>query len=144
MTLRPLIVVFAVAGVLACATGAPAQSLTLRIEKGLVTLDAENVTVDEVLARWSRITHLNVVSTTGTGSDIPLTLHLAGVPEREAMGLLLKGLSGYIMGERLDPETGVITIDRLVILTQSAAQAPAVVPMASPAAEPDSDGHDEP
>ena len=71
--------------------GAEAQSLTLTIDKGLVTMDAEDVTVDEVLARWSRITRLNVVSKTGTGSNIPISLHLSGVPEREAMALLLKG-----------------------------------------------------
>ena len=139
MTFRVLIVVLAVTGALACATVASAQSLTLRIEQGLVTLDPENVTVDEVLARWSRTTGLNVVSKTGTGSDIPISLHLSGVPEREAMTLLLKGLSGYIMGERVDPVTGITTIDRLVILTQSAAQAPAFVPAARPAAEPESE-----
>jgi len=37
------------------------------------------------------------------------------------------------MGERRDPDTGVITIDRLMILTQSAAQAPASVTTAIPA-----------
>ena len=119
--------------------GAEAQSLTLTIDKGLVTMDAEDVTVDDVLARWSRITRLKVVSKTGTGSNIPLSLHLSAVPEREAMALLLKGLSGYIMGERRDPDTGVITIDRLMILTQSAAQAPASVATAIPAAKPDAE-----
>jgi hypothetical protein len=128
MIVRALVVMLAVAGALASASEASSQSLTLHIEKGLVTLEAENVTVDEVLTRWSRITRLNVVSKTGTGSDIPLSLHLSGVPEREAMALLLKGLSGYIMGERIDPVTGLPTIDRLLILTQSAGLAPAFVP----------------
>jgi hypothetical protein len=39
------------------------------------------------------------------------------------------------MGERRNPDTGVITIDRLMILTQRAAQAPASVATAIPAAE---------
>jgi len=34
--------------------GAEAQSLTLTIDKGLVTMDAEEVTVDEVLAPVGR------------------------------------------------------------------------------------------
>ena len=99
-----------------------AQQLTLKIDSGSVTLDAENVTIDEVLAEWTLATGLNVVSKNGEGSDLPVTLHLAGVPEREAMATLLRGLSGYIMGERRDPRTGITTIDRLMILSHSAAR----------------------
>ena len=43
------------------------------------------------------------------------------------------------MGERRDPDTGAVTIDRLMILTQSAAQAPASVATAIPAAESDAE-----
>jgi len=53
------------------------------------------------------------------------------VPERQALAMVLRDLSGYIMGERRDPLTGIVTIDRLMILPQSAAQpnaAPAVAP----------------
>jgi hypothetical protein len=121
MNVRLILVSSAVLGLLA--GDAAAQKLSLRIEQGVVTLDAENVTVDEVLARWSQATGLNVVSKSGQGSDIPVSLRLDGVPEREALRMVLRDLSGYIMGERRDPRTGVVTIDRLMILPQSAAQA---------------------
>lgn len=119
MNLRTILVTSVALGLLA-AGDAAAQKLSLQIEKGLVTLDAQNVTVDEVLARWIDTTGLNVVSKSGQGSDIPVSLHLEGVPERDALRMVLRDLSGYIMGERVDPRTGLVTIDRLMILPQSA------------------------
>lgn len=107
---------------------ATAQSLSLRLDGGAVTLHAANVTVDEILARWSKTTGLTVVSQNGHGSDIPVTLDLSGVPERDALRLVLRDLSGYIMGEKRDPLTGAVRIDRLVILPDSAARAPEVQP----------------
>jgi hypothetical protein len=121
MHLRSILVCSAVLGLLAAGTAA-AQKLSLRIEQGLVTLDADNVTVDEVLARWSQVTGLNVVSKSGEGSDIPVSLRLDGVPERDALRMVLRDLSGHIMGERRDPVTGLVTIDRLMILPQSSAE----------------------
>jgi hypothetical protein len=125
MKFRTLIVCFAVIGGLGAARGATAQSLTLRIDNGLVTLEATNVTVDEILARWTSVTGLSVVSKSGAGSDAPVTLRLSGVSEREALQTILRDLSGYIMGERRDPQTGLVSVDRLLILPQSGSQAPA-------------------
>jgi hypothetical protein len=121
MNRRTLLAVWSVLGLLA-AHEAAAQKLSLRIDKGLVTLDADNVTVDEVLARWIDTTGLNVVSKNGYGSDVPVSVHLREVSEREALTAVLRDVSGYIMGERRDPLTGVVTVDRLMILPQSAGQ----------------------
>ena len=130
MNVRTILVSSAVLGLLV-ASDAAAQKLSLRIDKGLVTLDADNVTVDEVLARWVDTTGLNLISKSGQGSDIPVSLHLEGVPERQALAMVLRDLSGYIMGERRDPLSGIVTIDRLMILPQSAAQ-PNAVPAVAP------------
>jgi hypothetical protein len=127
MNLRATLVFSAVLGLIA-AGDAAAQKLTLRVEQGLVTLDAENVSIDEILARWNSITGLNVVSKNGRGSDIPVTVRISGMPERDALALVLRDLSGYIMGERRDPRTGVVSIDRVMILPDSAAQASAPPP----------------
>jgi hypothetical protein len=132
MKLRNLLVWSAAIGALGVADGAVAQSLSLRIENGLVTLDASNVTVDEILARWTAATGLSVVSKSGVGSELPVTLQLKGIPEREALQTVLRDLSGYIMGERRDARTGVVTIDRLLILPSSAAQAPATATASAP------------
>ena len=127
MNVRTILASSAVLGLLATSDAA-AQKLSLRVEQGLVTLEAENVTVDEVLARWSSLTGLSVVSKNGRGSDIPVSVHVAGIPEREALALVLRDLSGYIMGERRDPRTGMVTIDRVMILPDSAAQPSAAPP----------------
>src|SRR6185503_10343729 len=68
------------------------------------------------------------VSKSGQGSDIPVSLHLQGVSERDALKMILRDLSGYIMGEHVEQDTGVVTIDRLVILTESAPRPSDVLP----------------
>ena len=91
MNARTILAFSAVLGLLA-AGDAAAQKLSLRIDKGLVTLDAENVTVDEVLARWIDTTGLNVVSKSGQGSDVPVSLHLEGVTGARGPGDRAAGL----------------------------------------------------
>lgn len=122
MKLRTLVGSLAVLGVLGLSHAASAQVLALTVDNGLVTIDADNVTVDEILTRWTAATGLTVVSKSGRGSAVPITIHLAGVSERAALGIVLRDLSGYIMGERRDPRTGAASIDRLMILPESAAQ----------------------
>ena len=130
MKVKVLLVSLATLCFLALSQTATAQRLTLRLDDGAVTLHAANVTVDEILARWSKTTGLKVISQNGHGSDVPVTLDLSGVTEREALRLVLRDLSGYIMGERRDPQTGAVRIDRLVILPDSAARASEVAPPA--------------
>jgi len=127
---KVLLVSLATLCFLALSQTATAQRLTLRLDDGAVTLHAANVTVDEILARWSKTTGLKVISQNGHGSDVPVTLDLSGVTEREALRLVLRDLSGYIMGEARDPQTGAVRIDRLVILPDSAARAFEVAPPA--------------
>jgi hypothetical protein len=122
MSLRISLVLSAVLA-LALAGEAAAQKLSLRIERGLVTLHAEDVSVEEVLARWMRTTGMNIVSKGGEGSDLRVSLRLEGVTEREALSAVLRDLSGYIIGERRDPATGIVTVDRLMILSLSAGHA---------------------
>ena len=121
MMLRTLVGSLAALGVLGFSPAASAQGLALTIDNGLVTLDADNVTVDEILTRWTAATGLTVVSKSGRGSAVPVTIHLAGVSERTALGIVLRDFSGYSMGERRDPRTGAASIDRLVILRESTA-----------------------
>ena len=130
MNSKVLVVSLATLCLLALSHTATAQRLSLRLDDGAVTLHASNVTVDEILARWSQTTGLTVVSQNGRGSNVPVTLDLSGVTEREALRLVLRDLSGYIMGESRDPQTGAARIDRLVILPDSAARASDVEPPA--------------
>ena len=130
MKSKMLLVSLVTAGLSLLSRPASAQQLSIRLDDGIVTLHATNVTVDEILARWATTTGMTVVSQNGRGADVPVTLHLSGVSEREALGHVLRDLSGYIMGESRDPQTGAVRIDRLVILPDSAARASEVEPPA--------------
>src|SRR5215216_4597122 len=76
--------------------GASAQQMKLEIQDGRVTLDAQNVPARQILSEWARIGGariLNGEKVVGT----PLTLQLKSVPERQALDIILRGVSGYML-----------------------------------------------
>jgi hypothetical protein len=107
--------------VLGSAAIAAAQTpLRLQIDGGLVTLHAQNVPVGTILSEWSRVGGAKIV-----GGDriagAPLTLDLEGVPERQALDIVLRGVSGYMLAARDAGGTGASMYDRIMILPTSAA-----------------------
>jgi hypothetical protein len=48
-----------------------------------------------------------------------MTLELSGVTERQALGVLLRSVSGYIAAPRRDASPGASTLDRILILPTS-------------------------
>ncbi len=73
-----------------------AAGLTLTMQDGLVSLDAQDVTVRQILTEWARIgkTHIvNVERITGG----PITLKFDDIPEKQALDIVLRtdpGLRG--------------------------------------------------
>ncbi|HXD16875.1 MAG TPA: hypothetical protein VN654_07655 [Vicinamibacterales bacterium] len=107
--------------VLGWAALAHAQApLQLQISGGLVTLHADNVPVRTILAEWSRLGGAQVV-----GGDrvtgAPLTLDLERVPERQALDIVLRGVSGYMLAAREPGAAGASMYDRIMILPTSVA-----------------------
>jgi hypothetical protein len=103
---------------------AHAQQMQLQIENGRVTLDAQNVPVRQILAEWARVGGARIVN----GEKVvgaPLTLQLQAVPERQALDIILRGVSGYMLAERQMGSVGASTFDRIMILPTSAAPRPA-------------------
>lgn len=96
---------------------AAAQEFELSVERGLVTVRANDARLDDLLRRWSEITGLAVVSK-GDISGIRLTLELSSVPERQALDLILRGVAGYVIGELRDPSTGLGAIATLIVVGQ--------------------------
>lgn len=101
--------------------GAEAQSpLRLQIAAGRVSLHAENVPVRIILAEWARLGGAKIVN----GERIagaPVTMELENVPERQALDLLLRGVSGYMLAARTVGEPGASMFDRIMILPTSVA-----------------------
>jgi hypothetical protein len=95
-----------------------AQQLTLDIRDGLVTLDASNVPVRQVLAEWARVGGTKVVGAERLGGA-PLTLRLEAVPEAKALDIVLRGAAGYMAATRSTPGSGRSTYDRILVLATS-------------------------
>jgi hypothetical protein len=102
-------------------TSAAAQApLRLQISDGRVTLHAENVPIRTILAEWARVGGTTILNGDGI-AGAPLTLELEGVPERRALDIVLRSVSGYVVGARQPGKTGASIYDRIVILPTSVA-----------------------
>jgi hypothetical protein len=123
----PVFLAAALAILLIAPPRSDAQQMKLQIQNGLVTLEAQNVSVRQILAEWARVGGAKIVNGEKvTGS--PVTLHLAGIPERQAIDTVLRGVSGYMLAPRPMTVAGVSSFDRILILpTSSAPRNPAPV-----------------
>jgi hypothetical protein len=107
---------------------AEAQQMTLQIQNGIVTLDARNVSVRQILAEWARVGGARIVNGEKVAGG-PVTLQLNGIPERQALDAILRGVSGYMLASRQAGSVGASAFDRILILpTSSAPQATAPAP----------------
>jgi hypothetical protein len=119
---RALIIV---ALVLGCGGVASAQSVRLQFSNGRVSLSAQNAPIRTILAEWARIGGTHIVNGERVAGP-PLTLELTNVPERQALDIILRSVSGYMAGPRLVTAAGTSSFDRIMILpTSTTAAAPA-------------------
>jgi len=102
------------------ALAAAQAPLQLEIRGGLVTLHAQNVPVRTILSEWSRLGGAKIIGGDRVAGS-PLTLDLEGVPERQALDIILRGVSGYMLAAREAGATGASMYDRIMILPTSAA-----------------------
>jgi hypothetical protein len=109
------------AAILCCASLASAQQpLKLQITDGRVTLHAQNVPVRTILSEWSRLGGAKILNGERITSP-PLTVELDNVPERQALDIILRGVSGYVLAARGTAGGGASMYDRIMILPTSAA-----------------------
>src|SRR5687768_2788930 len=106
--------------VVVSALPARAQAVTLRFHDGLVTLRAQNAPLRAILAEWARLGGTTVVNAERVAGG-PLTLELNGVPEAQALGILLRNVSGYMAATRAAGTPGASLYDRILILPTSSA-----------------------
>ena len=111
---------FLVAAVLA-ATDAAAQSapVSIQFQNGNVTVRTTARTpLRTVLQEWARVGRARIVSAenvTGTLKQI----ELVNVPEQQALSVLLREMSGYVVGEREVLSSGPSRFDRIMLLPRS-------------------------
>lgn len=128
---------FLAAAVVVCLLPARADAqVRLQIENGLVTLEAQNVSVRQILAEWARIGGARIVNGEKV-AGAPVTLQLRAIPERQALDTILRGVSGYMLASRQTGVPGVSGFDRILILpTSSAPRAAAPANNAFPGGRP--------
>jgi hypothetical protein len=109
--------------VLTCsASSSWAASLTLSIHDGLVSMDAQDVTVQQILTEWARIGKtqiMNVERITGG----PMTLKLEAVPEKQALGIILRSIPGYMAQPRAAQIADASLYERILIMPTTTAVA---------------------
>ena len=138
--------VLAVAALLAAgATSAAAQGVTLEFQDGgKVRLTAQNVSVSQILAEWARRGRTTIVNGERV-AGAPVTLELQNVTEQEALEVVLRNVSGYLVAAREAPVSGASTFDRIYILPTSSRPTTAaqVGPAPQPALQVQDDGNDD-
>ena len=123
MSFLRLAVVVAAVGI---AVPASAQPLSLAFDNGRVTLRATSVPLRQILQEWSRLGETHVVGLEKL-AGAPVTIELTGVPEKQALEVLLRSIAGYVAAPRVAAAAPTAsTFDRLLLLpTSVAAPAPA-------------------
>ena len=115
--MRKLHLLFLIPALLVLPAGAAAGELKLTIQNGLVTLSADEVPLSAIMAEWARVGQTRIVN--GDKVSTPVSLQIVDMPERRALDILLRAVSGYIVAERPAPIAGASVFDRIMILPTS-------------------------
>ncbi len=130
--LRTAVVVFG----MATSSASAAPVVRLSFSDGRVWLTAQDANAGQILAEWARVGGTRVVNGDRVTGQ-PLTLEMSGVPEMEALEIVLRSAAGFIAAARA-PEIAVASprlsrLDQITVLASSA-RPPADVP--NPASTP--------
>jgi hypothetical protein len=126
-----LAAVFVCVGLVLGARAASAE-VQLTMSGGRVSLSAKNATVGQILAEWARIGQTKIVNAERVPGG-PMTLELKNVPEVEALEILLRSASGYVLAPRQAGAVNASHYDRILILPPSSVStAPRVAAVGPP------------
>jgi hypothetical protein len=119
----------------ASATPSWAAGLTLSIRDGLVSLDAQDVTLRQILMEWARIGKTRIINVERiTGG--PITLKIDRVPEKQALDIILRAIPGYMAMPRETLLADASLYDRILIMATTTAVAAPRQPQPGPAGFP--------
>jgi hypothetical protein len=128
----PLVRMAALAATIGAAAPAAAD-VRLTLTNGQVTLSASNATVPQILAEWARVGRTRIVNGERV-TGAPITIELKDMPEAQALEIVLRSASGFVLAPRPVGADGS-TYDRIyVIPTSNAPRPPTVAPPAPPPA----------
>ena len=100
------------------AGSAGAQTVTLEFQGGRVRLTVQNAPVSQILAEWARRGRTTIVN----GERVPgppVTLELNDVSEQEALDVVLRSATGYLVAARENAVAGASAFESILILPTS-------------------------
>ncbi len=103
----------------------------ISIHDGRVTLVAKDATVRQILTEWARVGRTRIVNIERI-AGAPITMELTNVPEQEALDLLMRSFSGYLVAPRASIIADASQFDRIIVLPTAASPRPAVSAAAAP------------
>jgi hypothetical protein len=106
-----------------------AAGLTLTIRDGRVSLDAQDVSLRQILTEWARVGKTRIVNLERV-SSAPMTLKFDNLPEDQALDIILRTLPGYWAAPRPVPVTDASAYDRIALMTTTVQVA--AVPYSAP------------
>jgi len=105
----------AAAALLLVAPAVAGADVQLTIQSGKVSLAAEDATLQEILAEWSRVGGTRIINAERVSGG-RLTLQFEDMSESQALGILLRSVNGYVAAPRATPGTGASRFDRIMIM----------------------------
>jgi len=115
-------VVFGLAASLLTASPALAD-VHLTMQDGRVSIVARDATVRQILTEWARVGQTRIVNVDRVPGG-PVTIELKSVTETQALEVLLRSLSGYILAPRAVAGANMSTFDRIIIMPTLASARP--------------------
>src|SRR5438132_11204756 len=113
----------AAAALLAVASTASAD-VQVAMNAGRVTIVAKDATVRQILAEWARVGQTKIVNGERIAGG-PVTLELRDLPEQQALNILLRTVSGFVLAPRVAAAANASVFDRIIVLATASAPAPA-------------------
>jgi hypothetical protein len=120
---RTAIALMAVAGLTVRVGPVSAEELKFTLKDARLTIVADNATLQEILAEWTRVGHTEFVGADTLG-DQRVTAQLFDVAEADALEVLLRSTAGYLARYRAGPADSRSSFDRVRILARSEPSTP--------------------
>ena len=113
---------------------APAASADVQVamNAGRVTIVAKDATIRQILAEWARVGQTKIVNGERIAGG-PLTLELRDLPEQQALNILLRTVSGFVLAPRVAMAANVSVFDRIIVLPTAATPPAGPIGSAPPA-----------
>jgi hypothetical protein len=115
-------VVLALLLVTLAASPSRAAGLKLTIRDGKASLDAQDVTIRQILTEWARVGKTQILNLDRVTSG-PMTLKFDEVPEAQALDIILRTVPGYMAAQRAPVVSDASIYDRILIMATTTAVA---------------------